>query len=126
MTENFDRFKFRIWDLFLNEYRTCENSSPADRFVNIDNGMATHGTDFEVSETEDKGAILEQCTGMKDKNDKLIYENDIVYYNEEAYVVIWFDCGWQLYKYSNVTFTALYSELAKHTEVIGNKHQQLK
>ena len=82
-----DRFKFRIWDKtgkkFLPlDYRT-ENT---DSWISIDNtGVYLVERDnardvaFFTDITED--VIILQCTGLKDKNDKLIYEGDIVEYS---------------------------------------------
>lgn len=61
-----DRFKFRHWDKRINKMFYPERN---DNF-----GYYVQNSD--VIETM-------QCTGLKDKKGKLIYENDIVKFNEE-------------------------------------------
>lgn len=57
-----DRFRFRVWD---ERTKTC-----------FDNGMIE--TLAPISTWIKNGWIVEQCTGLKDKNGKLIYEGDLV------------------------------------------------
>lgn len=110
-----DRFKFRVWDKVSKRYFFLELKFG-------DNGY--HPLFIEKP-------IFEQCTGLKDKNGKLIYEGDILnslYKNDGCkglYVVVWRNGSLCVDKFGNhqQTFVSISLNDLKRCEVIGNIHE---
>lgn len=138
-----DRFKFRIFDKINKVMRYND-------FILTSNGYTGELLDLNTSEDENTLFIMRsldtykrysepmQCTGLKDKNSKLIYEGDIVNLKntrldfEETHVVMFKDCAFQ-FSFPNSTqidrplycWAINYLNHYKHIEleVIGNIYE---
>ena len=133
---NCDRFKFRVWD---------RGSYSTETHVLTQGGKA-------IIVTKVKGlpaffcvheqAIVEQCTGLKDRNGKLIYEGDIVSFQSRGLffkgTVVWtqeevfseINLGRfhiKLLEYQGCEYEFMdYSRDRDSLEVVGNVHEDEK
>jgi len=71
--KNLDRFKFRVFYINTNEMFYCNFGEVL---------CSPNLKDYII----DKNCILMQCTGLRDKNNKLVYENDIVSFSLENHL----------------------------------------
>ena len=110
-----DRFKFRVWNNKMQKFHIV---------------FSMHGIVNDTLEgyAKDDNFVLEQCTGLKDKNGKLIYEGDIVKLNGKyeigVYPIVYDEscCEYILTKNDKFIYE-FYWEVAENCEVIGNIHE---
>lgn len=95
-----------------------------EKFYDVDSGENSHGNKI----VEVIPETVCRCTGRKDKNGKLIYENDIMvaYYDEEnpehgTYVmIVWREYGWVTVENNSDDLCPLDDFTIKHFYVVGN------
>lgn len=106
-----DRFKFRVFNALKNKYALYWELR-----INEGGELLYKGIPL------DSNYIVEQCTGLKDKNGKLIYEGDVVRDDKGIKsVVIWLHGGFYLeYKDGGLGDLASFSIDLK---IIGNIHE---
>ena len=124
-----DRFKFKLWDKTQKRIiLPLSFSINATGEIKILNDFgSTKWFDYE------NDYVLIQCTGLRDKNGKLIYEGDIVKFNydtdEIIAVVSWDDNDGQIGYYLNTTdylkdkYVTDYDFYKNDYEILGNIYE---
>lgn len=107
-----DRFKYRAWYCDKDDENDSDNNK---MFYNAQDtydclgGNPPLGASSFGDIIDDECWVVEQCTGIKDKNGKLIYEGDIVDLDDsETYAVIKWgeeDGCWRIITCENTIYT---------------------
>ena len=128
-----DRFKFRVWNNKHNRY-IVDSHYPigSDHIIVIKQDGKAYNLglgDYEdysnmhswaVME-EFTDCILEQCTGLKDKNGNLIYENDQFYDSNKRLCTV----SWHNGAFHNGFGNLLGNFRTDEIEIVGNIHEQV-
>ena len=111
-----DRFKFRAWD-------NQERYYIPDEETNFCHGMMEYWLD-----KENCPLTFEQCTGLKDKKSKLIYEGDILASDNECFrekYKVEFCQHYSQFLLIGINTTGGAFDVIEHNslEIIGNIHE---
>lgn len=118
---NNDRFKFRVFDPDYSEFVT------GSHVLDCDGELCEYsGGDFFGHNQYEDNLVIQQCTGLKDKNGKLIFEGDLLKHpnQKELGEVVWDEVATSFrvrYENSWLTF-ALFLQIDDRGQavVIGN------
>lgn len=107
-----DRLKFRVWDTIGNCY--C----PRSHYILLSDGTLIEEIGGEDVICDSKN--IEFCIGLKDKNDKLIYDKDIIRVEDNNCLVTWDNdnARYNVSGYGEIAYLN-YNEI----EIIGNIHE---
>jgi uncharacterized phage protein (TIGR01671 family) len=136
-----NRFKFRFWHKSKNHYINTEKLVLNDgTYTQVGTKQMNNGTycSYIVNEYNTSEIIPEQCTGLKDKNGKLIYDGDYIRaVNQDTkdrpdlqVGHIWVDemgCRWIKFKTEELSWNDFCSlidyDATLEIEVLGNIHE---
>ena len=122
--------RFRVW---IKDEKRYYDESDEGSYMIVPNGNVTYTSEVyeengewckdTTSATSD--VIVEQYTGLKDKNGKEIYEGDIVDYNDdgECIGVVEYDAPEFCLNADATNWARMFLKGAPHQRVIGNIHE---
>lgn len=120
-----DRFKFRLYDKKIKEMIYADTN---DEFLpyypdEIYTILQTYDLSAIENLADNEDYIVMQCTGLKDKNGKLIFEGDVVNQNNTIYSVNWCDGSFCFKDALNGKNYTVEFVMSAKLEVIGNIYE---
>ena len=124
-----DRFRFRAWDkknkrMLYNIQEAYDGGCVEDEKGNdVENCYVDcFSSFFPDDNAKNEDFIVEQCTGLKDKNGRLIYENDVVSRGHpDIGYVKWKNGGFWFLGRNYIIPWHIF--IANKLEVLGNVHE---
>lgn len=122
-----DRLKFTVWDKKEKRYINFEQFKKGDIEFNFNPQTNEIWIEYDTSRY-----VVEQCAGLKDKNGKLIYENDLIDFYGKTYQIIWdndFACfsiknNNSMHPISDITQSSVMSNIHENPELLEKKENE--